>query len=160
MKRKLTVILALTVVLTLAFAMCACTGKPSKPEKPVKPDSGTSPKPDPVKPEGTAGTYSKITADEANKRIGSGDKIMIIDVRDTETYNKKHVEGAMPMSMADLESSAATKLPDKKMEVLVYGKGSVEFAKKLIAMGYTNVKDFGEFEDWTFKTATGAYVAP
>ena len=46
-------------------------------------------------------------------------------------------------------------LPDKDAEILVYcrsGRRSKEAAKKLAALGYTNVYDFGGINDWPFDT--------
>ena len=49
-------------------------------------------------------------------------------------------------------------LPDKDQLILVYcrsGDRSKQASEKLVALGYTNIVEFGGIIDWTGETATG-----
>lgn len=101
--------------------------------------------------------YNKISAEEAKARIDSGDEIIILDVRTEEEYNSGYIQNAILIPNETITDKTPELLPDLDAEILVYcrsGNRSAQAAKKLIAIGYTNVYDFGGIIDWPYDTVT------
>lgn len=97
--------------------------------------------------------YKKITAEDAKLRIDSGD-IIILDVRTEAEYSSGHIPGAVLLSNEVLSDKALELLPNLNAEILIYcrsGNRSAQAANKLIALGYTNVYDFGGIIDWPYE---------
>jgi rhodanese-related sulfurtransferase len=103
--------------------------------------------------------YKKITANEAKARIDSGDNIIILDVRTAAEYESGHIQNAILIPNETITDKIPALLPDLDAEILIYcrsGNRSAQAAKKLIAIGYTNVYDFGGIIDWPYDTVTGS----
>lgn len=103
--------------------------------------------------------YKKITALEAKARIDSGDAITILDVRTEAEYAAGHIPGAILIPNETITDKMLPPLPDLDAEILIYcrsGNRSAQAARKLIALGYTKVYDFGGIIDWPYGTTTGA----
>ena len=101
--------------------------------------------------------YKRITAEEAKARIDSGNDIIILDVRTEEEYNSGHIPNAILIPNETITDKMPDLLPDLDAEILIYcrsGNRSAQAAKKLIAIGYTNVYDFGGIIDWPYDTVT------
>ena len=101
--------------------------------------------------------YKKISAADAKARMDSGDTIIILDVRTQEEYDAGHISGAILVPNETIADKQPALLPDLDAEILVYcrsGNRSAQAAKKLIAMGYTNVVDFGGIIDWPYEVVT------
>lgn len=101
--------------------------------------------------------YQKITAADAKARMDSGDEIIILDVRTQEEYDAGHIPGAILVPNETIIDKQPELLPDLNAEILVYcrsGNRSAQAAKKLIAIGYTNVFDFGGIIDWPYDVVT------
>ena len=104
--------------------------------------------------------YHKITAEEAKERLDSGDELILLDVRTQEEFDAGHIEGAILLpneTITDTEQPDI--LPDLGAEILIYcrsGNRSAQAANKLVALGYTNVYDFGGIIDWPYETVTGS----
>ena len=97
--------------------------------------------------------YKKISAADAKARMDSGDTIVILDVRTQEEYDAGHIPGAILIPNETIVDKQPELLPDLNAEILVYcrsGNRSAQAAKKLIAIGYTNVVDFGGIIDWPY----------
>ncbi len=110
-------------------------------------------------PAPTAATveYKKISAADAKVRMDSGDAIVILDVRTQEEYDAGHIAGAILVPNETIADKQPALLPDLNAEILVYcrsGNRSAQAAKKLIAIGYTNVVDFGGIIDWPYDVVT------
>ena len=110
-------------------------------------------------PAPTAATveYKKISAADAKARMDSGDTIVILDVRTQEEYDAGHIAGAILVPNETIADKQPALLPDLDAEILVYcrsGNRSAQAAKKLIAIGYTNVVDFGGIIDWPYDVVT------
>jgi rhodanese-related sulfurtransferase len=102
--------------------------------------------------------YKKISAEEAKDRIDSGDDIVILDVRTEEEYIAGHIPNAVLIPNETITNIRPDLLPELDAELLVYcrsGNRSAQAAKKLIALGYTNVYDFGGIIDWPYDTVSG-----
>ena len=101
--------------------------------------------------------YRKITAEEAKARMDSGDEILVLDVRTQEEYDAGHIAGAILLPNETIVDTKPNSLPDLNAEILIYcrsGNRSAQAAKKLAAMGYTNVYDFGGILDWPYDVVT------
>lgn len=156
-------LLAVFLVAMMLFAFTSCSKKTDTNPPTSNNNNGSTVAPDNNANNGqSGGGYSKITAEEAKSRIESGDNIVILDVRTAEEYAEKHIEGAVLLPVTEItESSVMSVLPDKNAEILVYcrsGNRSKQAADLLISMGYTNVKDFGGINDWTYATVSGEYT--
>ena len=93
-----------------------------------------------------------ITQDEAQKIIASNPNAIILDVRDQEEYEKKHISNALLIPIDDLREGNFSKLPDKDATILVYcwtGRRAEKAAKILADKGYKDVSHFGGMVDWT-----------
>jgi rhodanese-related sulfurtransferase len=101
--------------------------------------------------------YRKITAEQAKERIDSGDELIVLDVRTQDEYDAGHIEGALLLPNETIFDMQPDLLPDLDAEILIYcrsGNRSAQAALKLIAMGYTNVYDFGGIIDWPYDIVT------
>ena len=101
--------------------------------------------------------YKKISAADAKARMDSGDEIIILDVRTQEEYDAAHIAGAILIPNETIVDKQPELLPDLDAEILVYcrsGNRSAQAANKLIAIGYTNVVDFGGIIDWPYDVVT------
>lgn len=98
-----------------------------------------------------------ISARELSERIAAGKAPIIVDVLDAKSYGETHVKGAINIPYVDVAKLAATALPDKKAEVVVYCGSytcgaSTASGKALKEMGYVNVRDYkGGIKEWTEK---------
>ena len=113
---------------------------------------------------GASGTQTAevqtISAEQAHTRMESGDPVAVVDVRTAEEYAEAHIPGAILLPNEDIGDTAPEQLPVLDAEILIYcrsGNRSAQAAKKLVALGYTNVSDFGGMIDWPYETETGAW---
>ncbi|MBQ3031868.1 MAG: rhodanese-like domain-containing protein [Anaerotignum sp.] len=100
--------------------------------------------------------YQQITAEEAKELMDVWKYEIILDVREQDEYDEKHIPGAilLPVGMID-EETAAGVIPEKDTMVLVYcrsGNRSKIAASKLAELGYTQVYEFGGINDWPYET--------
>ena len=102
--------------------------------------------------------YREISMDEAVSMMEEQQNYVILDVRRPDEYALGHIPGAINVPNETIGSSAITELPDKNQLILVYcrsGNRSKQAAKKLVALGYTNVVEFGGIIDWKGETTSG-----
>lgn len=98
--------------------------------------------------------YKKITPAEAKARIYSGDEVIILDVRTEEEFKSGHIPNAILIPNETIGNTRPDLLPDLDAEILIYcrsGNRSAQAARKLIALGYTKVFDFGGILDWPYE---------
>ena len=159
--KKLFVALSLALVM-LTFAACAApAAAPAEPtaapvEQTTAPAEETTAPAEPTASPATA-EYRKISAEDAKARMDSGDEIIVLDVRTKDEFNTGHIPGAILLPNETIIDTQPDLLPDLDAEILVYcrsGNRSAQAAKKLIAMGYTNVYDFGGIIDWPYDVVT------
>ena len=151
--KKMLLLLALLLTLT---ACGADSGPSSEPEPDASGTTADSAEPVEV-------TWGTLTAEEAKARMDSGDPVTVVDVRTASEYAEGHIEGALLLPNEEIGTTPPYLLPDKDAEILLYcrsGNRTQQAAKKLTAMGYTNVYDFGGILDWPYETVTGEFVVP
>ena len=76
----------------------------------------------------------------------------LVDVRTSDEYNDNHIEGALLLTLDDIDADRAKDvIGDIDTYVIVYCKSGVrssEAKKKLTNLGYTNVYDLGSINNW------------
>lgn len=101
--------------------------------------------------------YENITADEAKQIMDAETGYVILDVRTEEEYAEGHIPGAILIPDYEITQKAESILPDKDQKILVYcrsGRRSKNAAEALLALGYTNIWEFGGIIDWNYGIET------
>lgn len=93
-----------------------------------------------------------ITADEVKKRMQSGEKLNILDVREPDEHAEFNIGGKL-LPLGDIQSMQLDDITDwKEDEVIVYcrsGKRSMVACHLLESMGFTNTKNLtGGILEW------------
>ena len=99
-------------------------------------------------------TYQQITAQEAKMIMDTETDYVIIDARTEEEFAAGHIENAVLIPEYEIAERAEKELPDKDGLILVYcrsGRRSKIASEELVALGYTNVKEFGGIIDWPYE---------
>ena len=97
--------------------------------------------------------YHKISAEEAYEMMTS-QEVVVVDVRTREEYDGGHIKNAVLVPNESIDSEMPEALPDKEATLLIYcrsGRRSKDAAKKLLALGYQSVYDFGGVIDWPYE---------
>lgn len=84
------------------------------------------------------------------------DGAILIDVRSSQEYNEKHIDGAININVEDILNTDGALIYDNSeigfnKTIIVYcrsGSRSNTAANKLIELGYTNVYDLGSINNW------------
>lgn len=82
----------------------------------------------------------KITMAEAKELLAAG--AALIDVRDMELYNRKHLDGAINLPYSDIHGMAKHYLKDPAKPLIVYcttGKRSLQAKSSLECLGYETI---------------------
>ncbi len=82
---------------------------------------------------------------------------VILDVRTKEEFDEYHIEGAVLIPNYEIKEKAESILTNKEQLILVYcrsGRRSKNAASELVALGYTNIKEFGGIIDWPYETVS------
>ena len=82
---------------------------------------------------------------------------VILDVRTKEEFDEYHIEGAVLIPDYEIKEKAESILTNKEQLILVYcrsGRRSKNAASELVALGYTNIKEFGGIIDWPYETVS------
>ena len=98
--------------------------------------------------------YEIITPENAKDIMDSDSDIIILDVREKDEYDSGHIPGSILLPYTIIDQKAKEFLPDKNKQILVYcrsGRRSKIAAENLVALGYTNVKEFGGILDWPYE---------
>ena len=101
--------------------------------------------------------YRQIGMDEAVHMMEEESGYIILDVRTQEEFEDGHIPGAFNIPNEAIGTGGIAELPDKEQLILVYcrsGNRSKQASKKLVALGYTNIVEFGGINDWTGETVS------
>lgn len=104
-----------------------------------------------------ARTYVQTTADEAIEMMQTEQDYVILDVRTPEEFAEKHIPGAINVPNETIGKEEIAELPDKNQAIFVYcrsGNRSKQASEKLVALGYTDVIEFGGINSWTGETVS------
>lgn len=99
----------------------------------------------------------QITAKEAKNIMNNETDFVILDIRTEEEFSEGHIVGAILIPDYEIAEKADDILTNKEQLILVYcrsGRRSKLAAETLVAMGYTNIKEFGGIIDWPYDIVT------
>lgn len=97
-------------------------------------------------------SYTSITMEEAKSVFETEGDYIILDVRREDEFATGHIPGAINITNEDIGTEMPAGLSDKNQVIYVYcrsGNRSKQASNKLVAMGYTNIIEFGGILDWT-----------
>ena len=95
-----------------------------------------------------------ITAQQAKELMDNREGYIILDTRTQEEYEESRIPGAILIPYDEVTEKAESILTDKDQLILVYcrsGRRSKIAADALVALGYTNIKEFGGIMDWPYE---------
>ncbi len=97
------------------------------------------------------GQITEISTDDAQKRIESGD-VLVLDVREPDEFEQGALPNVLHIPRGHLEAQIESRATDRDQEIVVYCAGGVRSAfaaKTLQELGYTNVLSMaGGFGKW------------
>lgn len=102
-------------------------------------------------------SYRQITMHEAVTMMESEQDYIILDVRRPDEFADRHIPNAINIPNEIIGTEEIPQLPDKKQLILVYcrsGNRSKQASEKLVALGYTNIVEFGGILDWPGETVS------
>jgi len=91
-----------------------------------------------------------ITGARAKEIIESNDAAILLDVRNPDEYEDRHIESSLNIPVSELEERLS-ELPDKDAVIVVFcraGRRSAMAYDILIGNGYTNVLDMQTIDNW------------
>ena len=103
-------------------------------------------------------SYTQISMKEAVAMMEEETDYIILDVRTPEEFVEKHILNAVNVPNENIGDEDIVELPNKDQLILVYcrsGNRSKQASEKLVALGYTNVYEFGGINEWTGETMQG-----
>ena len=93
------------------------------------------------------------TVQEVKKQIDTGEKIILVDVREDSEWARGHIAGAIHLGKGVIERDIEQRVPDHSAKLVLYCGGgfrSALAADNLQKMGYTNVISMdGGWKGWT-----------
>jgi rhodanese-related sulfurtransferase len=96
-----------------------------------------------------------VTIHELGRKVEAGDAFVLVDALAPMVYAHSHLPGAINLPPAGLDPElVARRIPDRDAEIIVYCTSpdcddSIETAKRLRALGYTNVRRYaGGKNEW------------
>jgi rhodanese-related sulfurtransferase len=84
----------------------------------------------------------ETNVDEVKQKVDSGEKFMLVDVREESEFAKDHLPGAIHLGKGVIERDIEARIPDLNTPLVLYCGGgfrSALAADNLQKMGYTNV---------------------
>lgn len=84
----------------------------------------------------------EVSVDDVKDKLDSGEKLLLVDVREESEYAKDHLPGAIHLGKGVIERDIEVQVPDLNSAVVLYCGGgfrSALAADNLQKMGYTNV---------------------
>ena len=93
--------------------------------------------------------------EEAINIMNNESGYIILDVRRPDEFAAGHIPNAINIPNEIIGTNELPELPNKNQLILIYcrsGRRSKEASEKLVALGYTNIIEFGGIIDWTGET--------
>ena len=97
-------------------------------------------------------TFEKINMSDGLARMESDENYILLDVRRADEFEAGHIPGAVNLPNEEIGTEEIPSLPDKTQTIYIYcrsGNRSKQAADKLLALGYTNLIEFGGIIDYT-----------
>jgi len=97
---------------------------------------------------------TSISRQEVKNKIDQGEKVILLEALPQMYFEDAHLPGAINVPHDQVDQLAPKLLPDKSAEIITYCASlpcpnSEIAAKRLMALGYTNVKEYREGkQDW------------
>ena len=136
MQKKLVLAVAIAAMLGIAvLSGCAASSKSS----------------------GPSASYRQVSQLEAQSMMQTESGYVIVDVRRADEFATGHIPGAINIPNESIDKSQPVALPNLDQLIMVYcrsGNRSKQAAKKLAAMGYTNIVEFGGINTWPGEVVT------
>ena len=110
-----------------------------------------SAQPQTAAPKSAAGTFQRVSSDEAAKMMAAEQGYLIVDVRTAKEYADGHIPHAINIPMDQFGEDPPQQLPDRSQTIFVYcvkGIRSMNVANRLAHMGYKNIVEMGGIQDW------------
>jgi rhodanese-related sulfurtransferase len=101
-----------------------------------------------------AATLATISRESLRRKIESAEEVVLVDALSPMSYAMSHLPGAINITPDWIDDRARRRIPDLDTEVVVYCAddtcdSSVVVAKRLIELGYRNVRHYAEGKrDW------------
>lgn len=98
--------------------------------------------------------FENISREELLEKISRRERFFLVETLPAESYHHAHLPGAINIPASQIADLAASHLPDKNSEIVVYCANlqcdaSEAAARELIEMGYKNVRDYAAGkQDW------------
>lgn len=92
-----------------------------------------------------------ISCDELHRKIEGGEQFVLVDALAPMSFAHSHLPGAINLPPERVD---AKRIPDKDAEIVVYCanpecESSIETGRRLIALGYPNVRHYaGGKDEW------------
>ena len=89
--------------------------------------------------------------EELQNKLNAQENFVLLDVRTQEEFDAGHIASAILLPYDEINLKAATVLPDKEKEIVLYcrsGRRSAIAKKALVELGYKDVEDFGGINRW------------
>lgn len=89
--------------------------------------------------------------EELQNKLNAQENFVLLDVRNQEEFDAGHIAGAILLPYDEINLKAATVLPEKEKEIVLYcrsGRRSAIAKKALVELGYKDVEDFGGINRW------------
>jgi len=94
----------------------------------------------------------EVSVQEVKSRLDTGERFVLLDVRDKDEHREGHIEGSLHVSRGLLEFRVHSLVPNPDEEIVVYcaaGLRSLLAAQTLKSMGYSAVSSMaGGFQRW------------
>ena len=136
----------LILAIGLLFLFAACSNEANEINEPSDDLGSTSP------------SWQTITATEALGMMAEAGGFILLDVRTEAEFQERRIDGALLIPYDEIKNRAETELLDKNAIILIYcrsGRRSALAAADLVALGYTNIYDFGGVIDWPYESISG-----
>ena len=96
--------------------------------------------------------FQQVSMQEGLELMEADSDYILLDVRRIDEFEDGHIPGAINIPNESIGEEEIAELPDKSQTIYVYcrsGNRSKQAAKKLVALGYTNVIEFGGILDYS-----------
>lgn len=95
-----------------------------------------------------------ISVVDLKNKLDNNDKLIILDIREKEDYNKGHIKNSIVLAQNEVAHEIEDIAPEKDTPICVYcysGNRSARAGMILEYIGYSNVYNLGGIDKWTYE---------